>query len=47
VDFHAEKGRDGTWYPTCFPKSAISRKRLTSALKRAYAAHLSASRVAA
>jgi hypothetical protein len=40
VDFHSEKSADGTWYPTCFPKSKISRVRLTSALKRAYAAHL-------
>lgn len=47
VDFHSEKSADGTWYPTCFPKSAISRKRLTAALKRAYAAHLSANQVAA
>ena len=47
MDFHSEKGSDGTWYPTCFPKTALSRKRLTAAIKRAYAAHLSASRVAA
>ena len=43
VDFHSELGSDGkTWYPTCFPKSAISRTRLTAAIKRTYAAHLSA-----
>jgi hypothetical protein len=47
VDFHSEKGSDGTWYPTCFPKSKVSRVRLTSALKRAYAAHLSAEKIAA
>ena len=47
VDFHSEKGSDGTWYPTCFPKSAVSRTRLTNAIKRAYAAHLSAQSVAA
>ncbi len=40
VDFHSEKGANGTWYPTVFPKSAISRKRLTVAIKRAYSAHL-------
>lgn len=47
VDFHSEKGQDGKWYPTIFPKSKISRERLTSAIKRCYAAHLSATRVAA
>lgn len=47
VDFHSEKGSDGTWYPTCFPKSKISRERLTAALKRAYSAHVSAQRAAA
>ncbi len=38
-DFHAEQGENGTWYPTVFPKSAISRKRLTGALQLAYSAH--------
>jgi hypothetical protein len=47
VDFHAEKGADGKWYPTTFPKSAISRKRLTAAIKRAYSAHVTAERNAA
>jgi hypothetical protein len=47
VDFHSEKGQDDKWYPTIFPKSKISRERLTSAIKRAYAAHVSASSVAA
>ncbi len=47
VDFHSEKGQDGKWYPTTFPKSAVSRKRLTAAIKRAYSAHMSATRVAA
>lgn len=46
VDFHAEKGQDDKWYPTVFPKSAISRDRLTAAVKRAYAAQ-SAAEVAA
>jgi hypothetical protein len=47
VDFHSEKGTNGTWYPTVFPKSKISRERLTAAIKRAYAAHLSEAQVAA
>jgi len=46
VDFHAEKVGD-KWIPTCFPKTAISRERLTAALKRAYAAHLNSVKVAA
>ena len=47
VDLHSEKGNDGEWYPTAFPKSAVSRKRITAAIKRAYAAHVSKARVAA
>jgi hypothetical protein len=47
VDFHSEKGQDDKWYPTVFPKSAISRDRLTAAIKRAYSAHMSASSAAA
>ncbi len=47
VDFHSEKGNDGKWYPTVFPKSKISRTRLTAAIKRAYAQHISAVSVAA
>jgi hypothetical protein len=47
VDFHSEKGNDGQWYPTAFPKSAVSRKRLTAAIKRAYAQHVSKERALA
>ena len=52
-DFVAEKadgnGCDAShnWYPTCFPKSAISRKRLTAAIKRAYAARSTGVEIAA
>lgn len=47
MDFHSELGEDGEWYPTCFPKSAVSRKRLTAAIKLAYAARKRAVRIAA
>lgn len=47
LDLHSELGTDGEWYPTAFPKSAVTRKRLTAAIKRAYTAHTSAVRVAA
>ncbi|KKN09972.1 hypothetical protein LCGC14_1041100 [marine sediment metagenome] len=46
-DFVSEKGTDDEWYPTCFPKSAISRKRLTAAIKRAYAARSTGVEIAA
>lgn len=45
-DFHSEKA-NGKWYPTVFPKTAISRKRLTLAIKRAYQAHLARTAAAA
>jgi len=32
IDFKSEKGRDGSWYPVLFPKSAESRTALTVAL---------------
>ncbi len=47
LDLHSEKGTNGEWYPTAFPKSAVTRKRLTAAIKRAYATHVSAVSVAA
>ncbi len=40
LDFAQEKGSDGNWYPTSFPKTAVSRKRLTGAIKLAYTARV-------
>jgi hypothetical protein len=36
VDFPFETAKDGKRYPTVFPKSALSRKRLTAAMLLAY-----------
>ena len=46
VEFPTEK-HDGKYIPTVFPKTAVSRNRLTRAMLRAYEAHVNAQSAAA